>query len=105
MDLKLTGKRALVTGSSSGIGAEIARMLAGEGATVLVHGRNQERVDAVVAQIRAAGGHAEAILADFNSSEEIATVIHVVERVSNCIDILVINVGGSARRAHPTWLH
>ncbi len=64
MDLKLTGKRALVTGSSSGIGAEIARMLAGEGATVLVHGRNQERVDAVVAQIRAAGGHAEAILGE-----------------------------------------
>jgi 3-oxoacyl-[acyl-carrier protein] reductase len=103
MDLKLTGKRALVTGSSSGIGAEIARMLAGEGATVLVHGRNQERVDAVVAQIRAAGGHAEAILGDLNSSEEIATVIQVVERVSNGIDILVNNVGGSASVAHPTW--
>jgi len=103
MDLKLTGKRALVTGSSSGIGAEIARMLAGEGATALVHGRNQERVDAVVAQIRAAGGHAEAILGDLNSSEEIATVIQVVERVSNGIDILVNNVGGSTSVAHPTW--
>ena len=43
LDLNLTGKRALVTGSSSGIGESIARALAREGAIVVVHGRNEER--------------------------------------------------------------
>ena len=43
MDLKLKGRRALVTGSSSGIGEATARMLAQEGAAVVVHGRNRER--------------------------------------------------------------
>ena len=47
MDLQLAGKRALVTGSSSGIGAAIARELAGEGCAVVVHGRNRERAEAV----------------------------------------------------------
>jgi 3-oxoacyl-[acyl-carrier protein] reductase len=41
MDLKLIGKRALVTGSSSGLGKTIVKMLAAEGASVVVHGRNQ----------------------------------------------------------------
>ena len=46
MDLHLHGKRALVTGSSSGIGAEIARMLASEGVKVVVHGRDETRATA-----------------------------------------------------------
>jgi 3-oxoacyl-[acyl-carrier protein] reductase len=50
MDLQLAGKRALVTGSSSGIGSEIARMLAAEGIGVVAHGRNAERTRAVVAK-------------------------------------------------------
>ena len=56
MDLKLKGRRALVTGSSSGgIGEAIARMLAQEGCTVVVHGRNRERAEKVAADINAAG--------------------------------------------------
>jgi NAD(P)-dependent dehydrogenase (short-subunit alcohol dehydrogenase family) len=47
MDMQLKGKRALVTGSSSGIGAEIAEMLAAEGVKVVVHGRDQARTQAV----------------------------------------------------------
>ena len=103
MDFELAGKRALVTGSSSGIGAEIARMLAAEGATVLVHGRNQERTDAVVAQIKQAGGRAEAALADLSSPEGISALIRVVEQTLEGVDILVNNVGGSASVAQPTW--
>jgi NAD(P)-dependent dehydrogenase (short-subunit alcohol dehydrogenase family) len=47
MDLQLKGKRALVTGSSSGIGAGIAAELAQEGALVVVHGRDERRAEAV----------------------------------------------------------
>ena len=56
MDLNLKGKRAIVTGSTAGIGAEIARVLAAEGASVVVHGRNAERANKFAAEIRAAGG-------------------------------------------------
>ena len=56
MNLHLHGKRALVTGSSSGIGAEIARMLASEGVKVVVHGRDETRAKAVTKEIDSAGG-------------------------------------------------
>jgi NAD(P)-dependent dehydrogenase (short-subunit alcohol dehydrogenase family) len=52
MDLKLTDKVVLVTGSTAGIGFAIARALAAEGAHVYVNGRTQERVDAAVTAIR-----------------------------------------------------
>ena len=55
MDLQLQGRRALVSGSSSGIGEAIARMLAQDGARVVVHGRNRERAEKVAAEIGAAG--------------------------------------------------
>jgi NAD(P)-dependent dehydrogenase (short-subunit alcohol dehydrogenase family) len=58
MDLQLNAKRALVTGSSSGIGEAIAKILAREGASVIVHGRNQERTNRVVQEIIADGGMA-----------------------------------------------
>ncbi len=63
MDLELVGKRALVTGSSSGIGAEIARMLAAEGVAVVVHGRDRAQTQAV------ATGHDKGLAYDFVRSE------------------------------------
>jgi 3-oxoacyl-[acyl-carrier protein] reductase len=54
MDLELTGKRALVTGSSAGLGAAIARLLAAEGAAVVVHGRDAGRAQRVAESIGAA---------------------------------------------------
>ncbi|WP_438822406.1 SDR family NAD(P)-dependent oxidoreductase, partial [Burkholderia gladioli] len=51
MDLKLNGKRALVTGSSAGLGEAIARLLAQEGVTVVVHGRDARRAHAVAEAI------------------------------------------------------
>ena len=53
MDLRLAGKRALVTGSSSGIGEAIAKLLAAEGVAVVVHGRDEIRANAVAEAIRA----------------------------------------------------
>jgi NAD(P)-dependent dehydrogenase (short-subunit alcohol dehydrogenase family) len=51
VDLKLTEKIALVTGSTAGIGLAIARSLAGEGAHVYVNGRTQERVDKAMLEV------------------------------------------------------
>jgi len=55
MDLKLTGKIALVTGSTAGVGFAIATSLAIEGAYVYLNGRTQKRVDAAIAAIRSRG--------------------------------------------------
>jgi NAD(P)-dependent dehydrogenase (short-subunit alcohol dehydrogenase family) len=70
VDLKLTGKIALVTGSTAGIGLAIAKSLACEGAHVYVNGRTQERVDAAMAAIRshAAAAKVDGIAADFSGS-------------------------------------
>ncbi len=57
MDLQLTGKLALVSGSTAGIGLAIATLLAKEGARVIVNGRSQASVDEVVARLRAMPGH------------------------------------------------
>lgn len=67
MDLRLNGKRALVTGASSGLGEAIARMLASEGATVIVHGRNAQRTNEVADAIREGGGLAEIALGDLTT--------------------------------------
>ena len=91
MDLKLTGKIALVTGSTAGIGLATAKSLANEGAHVYVNGRTQERVDAAVLAIRSDAGAAKVggIAADFSSSAGAEAVIARLPAV----DILVNNVG------------
>jgi NAD(P)-dependent dehydrogenase (short-subunit alcohol dehydrogenase family) len=91
VDLKLSDKVALVTGSTAGIGFAIARSLAGEGAHVYVNGRTQERVDAAVAAIRsqAATSKVDGIVADFSSSAGADTVIAKLPMA----DVLVNNVG------------
>jgi 3-oxoacyl-[acyl-carrier protein] reductase len=92
MDLQLTGRRALVTGSSSGIGEGIARMLAQEGATVVVHGRNRERAETVAAEIGAAG----IALGDLSTDEGAASVHHqALTALGGSIEILINNAGGS----------
>lgn len=95
MDLKLTGKRAVVTGSSSGIGAEIARTLAAEGASVYVHGRNRDRAESVVAEIARAGGKAFVAIGDLASDEGTRRLAETVLGGGDGIDILVNNAGGT----------
>lgn len=95
MDLNLTGKRALVTGSSSGIGRAIAQILAQEGVQVAVHGRDQARTDETVRAIRDAGGQAIAALGDLASDAGAAAVIDAIMAALGGVDILVNNIGGN----------
>jgi NAD(P)-dependent dehydrogenase (short-subunit alcohol dehydrogenase family) len=87
----LSGRIALVTGATSGIGKAAAVKLAEHGATVLVHGRDVSRGAGVVDQIQQAGGHARFIAADLSDPAAIAQLAAEAGRV----DILVNNAGSS----------
>jgi 3-oxoacyl-[acyl-carrier protein] reductase len=91
----LSGKTALVTGASRGIGRASALALAGAGAQVLVHyGRGAKEAEAVVAQIRKAGSRADAIAADLaapDGPQRLAKQVRAI--VGDRLDILVANAG------------
>ncbi|HET9573433.1 MAG TPA: SDR family oxidoreductase [Methyloceanibacter sp.] len=90
MDLKLRGKRALITGSTAGIGFAIARGLARERAEVIVNGRTKEKVAEAVRRITSEmGSNATGIAADLSGAEG---VNRLLERAGR-IDILINNVG------------
>lgn len=91
MDLGLDGKRALVTGSTAGIGFAAARALAREGAQVVINGRTDERVRAAVQAIEreVAGARVTGVAADLGGAEGCARVTRQVAE----LDILVNNVG------------
>ncbi|MGV0793513.1 SDR family NAD(P)-dependent oxidoreductase [Mycolicibacterium sp. XJ1819] len=103
MDLGLEGKRALVTGSSSGIGAGIARMLAAEGVSVVVHGRNVERLSAVRDAIRDSGASADMAAGDLSSQEDATRVAETAAAAFGGIDILVNNAGGASDTGIQSW--
>jgi NAD(P)-dependent dehydrogenase (short-subunit alcohol dehydrogenase family) len=86
MDLQVTGKTALVTGSTAGIGFAIAQSLAREGASVIVNGRTQARVDAALAKL---GFPATGLAADVGTRNGVALAI---ERFPT-VDILINNMG------------
>ncbi len=91
MDFGLTGKRALVTGSTAGIGYATARALAREGAVVTLSGRTQARVDAALTQLAAdvPGAQANGIAADLGTAEGCAALVARLPAV----DLLVNNLG------------
>ncbi len=95
MDLQLKGKVALVTGSSSGIGESIAKTLAREGATVIVHGRNAERTKRVADAIKESGGKAFAVIGDLSDEAGAKSAVEEAFKAADRIDILVNNAGGT----------
>ncbi len=92
---RLDGRTALVTGSTSGIGRGIAAGLAGEGARVVLSGRDLERGAEAVAAIRAAGGRAEFVAADLGASAAAARTLaaEAETALGAPLDILVNNAG------------
>ncbi|HEU4960746.1 MAG TPA: SDR family oxidoreductase [Sphingomonas sp.] len=101
----MKGKRALVTGSSSGIGEAIARCLAREGAIVVVHGRNAARTQSVAEAIAKEGGSSHAVTGDLTDDDAVAEFCAALERKAGKIDILVNNAGGRPKGfARDGWL-
>ncbi|SDL19246.1 NAD(P)-dependent dehydrogenase, short-chain alcohol dehydrogenase family [Nonomuraea maritima] len=98
MDLHLTGKRALVTGSSSGLGEAIVKALAAEGADVVVHGRDRARTEAVAAAIRSGGGSAHVAIGDL-ATDAGADAVAEAALSGGPIDILVNNAGAYPHRS------
>jgi 3-oxoacyl-[acyl-carrier protein] reductase len=98
----LSGKLALVTGASRGIGAAIAKKLAADGAAVMVHfSASPDKANAVVAEIKQAGGEAEAVGADLSKSDGPAKLAKQIDtafgkRFGGRLDILVNNAGVGA---------
>ncbi|BAY50075.1 putative 3-oxoacyl-(acyl carrier protein) reductase (plasmid) [Scytonema sp. HK-05] len=93
MDLHLRDKRALITGSSSGIGAAIAKALAQEGAIVIVHGRKQEQANRMAQEISADGNKAFVAVGDISTDEGARQVVDKVLSSLGGVDILVNNAG------------
>jgi 3-oxoacyl-[acyl-carrier protein] reductase len=91
----LKGRRAFVSGSSSGIGAAIAHDLAAQGATVFVHGRDKTRADGVAEALRAKGATAHVALGALDSDAAVAAIGRQVDETTGGVDILV-NVAGNA---------
>ncbi len=91
MELQLKAKKALVTGSTAGIGFATAQELAGEVASIVVNGRTQERVDSAIAEIRKTHPSADVsgVAADVSNREGCEKVIQTVRSV----DVLINNMG------------
>jgi NAD(P)-dependent dehydrogenase (short-subunit alcohol dehydrogenase family) len=90
---ELSGKTALVTGSTDGVGRLVARKLGQAGARVLVHGRDAERGERVIAEIKASGGAASFLAADLSSLEEVHRLASAVQATVGRLDILINNAG------------
>src|ERR1700678_1314869 len=94
---RLSGKIALVTGASRGIGAGIARNLGVEGATVVVnYATSREGADRTVAEIVKGGGQGWAVQGDFSNPEEITRTFAEIENKHGKLDVLVNNAGEAA---------
>jgi 3-oxoacyl-[acyl-carrier protein] reductase len=100
VDLRLAGKRALVTGSNGGLGEAIVRLLATEGADVVVHGRNRARATAVATSIRASGAAATVAIGDLGTDDG-AQNVTATALAGGAVDILVNNAGACDR--HKGW--
>lgn len=100
--LSYNGKTVLITGSTDGLGRELARALAADGAHVIVHGRNAERGQALVDEITQAGvGSAKFVGADFASLDAVRAFADTIAKDYPKLDLLVNNAGIAFLDDHP----
>lgn len=92
-DVSLANKTALVTGSTDGLGREVALRLGALGASVIVHGRNRERGEAVASEIRRGPGDAVFYRADLASLDEVQGLAATVRDNHSRLDLLINNAG------------
>lgn len=99
--ISMQGKTILITGSTGGLGREVANQLGAMGATIIVHGRNAERGAEVVAEIKSAGGKAVFYQADLASLKEVKALADKVKADYSSLNMLINNAGiiGPAERA------
>jgi len=104
---RLSGKTALITGSTDGVGRLVAKRLGEAGARVLVHGRNPERGEGLVAEIKEGGGSAAFLPADLSALAEVGRLAEAVQQRADRLDILINNAGigtggsGASRQTSP----
>ena len=98
----LTGKIALVTGASRGIGESAARLLAQQGAHVIISSRRQEGCEKVAASIRDEGGRATAYACHIGDLDQIDAIFSNIRQEHGCLDILVNNAAANPYYGHIT---
>ena len=103
MDLKLAGGKALITGGTKGIGRAIANTLADEGCNVAICARNQEEVDAAVADLGAKGVTAFGQAVDVGDADALNAWVAASADALGGIDIVVSNVSGGGAQGEDAW--
>lgn len=101
----LSGRRALITGSSAGIGLALAKGLAQAGADIILNGRDPRRIEQAAAQLRAQGVASHAACFDVTSADDVEAAIERIERDIGAIDILVNNAGMQRRAPLEQFSH
>lgn len=99
---RLSGRTAIVTGASAGIGEAIARTFAREGAAVAIVGRNRAECERVASEIEGSGGSALAVRADVTRAADVGAMVAAAMQRWGTIDILVNGVGGWVKLAPVT---
>lgn len=92
----LSGRVALITGASSGLGAHFARLLAKAGAKVVIGARRKDRLEALASEIREAGGACEAVVLDVEDEASIAAAFDAAEKAFGTVDTVIANAGLNA---------
>jgi NAD(P)-dependent dehydrogenase (short-subunit alcohol dehydrogenase family) len=102
---EITDTVVLITGSTDGLGRAVAERLASDGATVLIHGRDAEKLASTAHELRSATGseHIRTYLADFSSLQTVRAMAHEVEAENHRLHVLINNAGvGSGKPAGTT---
>lgn len=98
MDLNLTGKVAIVTGASRGIGKAIATSLAAEGCNLVICARGEEGLNEAAKELKQGGASVEAIALDITDPDAATQIVDVAKKAYGRVDVLVGNVGGNRRK-------